>query len=66
MSIERPSVKTLQRNQAAYPEWVVCPVCRGGRGEVVPIYDEETGEHIDYTVQPCPLCAGEKVIPRLR
>ncbi len=61
----RPSVRELQRHQADYLEWMICPICKGGRGEVMPVYDEETGQQIDYRVQPCSLCAGERVIRRV-
>jgi hypothetical protein len=60
----KPSVRELQRNGSAYPGWRVCPICRGGRGEVIPVLDEETGEIIEYQVVDCILCNGEKVIPR--
>lgn len=60
----RPSVRALQRRQQDFPDWVICPVCLGGRGEVIPVYEPETGEHIDYAVQECQVCHGEGVIPR--
>lgn len=63
--ILKPSVRELERHGPSYPGWIVCPLCHGRRGEVVPVYDDETGERLDYQVVECSLCHGERVIQRV-
>lgn len=57
-----PKIEEYRKNPSFYPEWVICRLCRGGRGKTVALLDEEAGT-IEYKTVPCDLCNGQRLIP---
>lgn len=56
-----PTMRQLRLNPELYPEWKVCPKCRGDRGQLQLSNDETTGLPT-VTMIECTLCLGVRKI----
>lgn len=63
MALQRPKLQDYTANPRAYPAWMVCPRCHGGRGEMVVEQPEEGEPYIQ--IQVCALCNGERLMLRV-
>jgi hypothetical protein len=56
-----PTLRQLRKHPEEYPDWKLCPKCRGDRGQINQSFDAETGQPI-VTMSECTLCLGVRMI----